>query len=217
MNILEILETPEVELYPEDFEMLEVELDTGDYTEEYREECREKLAVLRQLAGKKSELVPTVEKVVTDKKHDEKHIEPEVAPVPAVAEELPKASLTIFDEIKNLRQRSTYKAEFNKLLTKVKEIDGKFADVNFNFLTSWEIKTILRRRQVGEEFLEKHFLALDHSTISKYQTFSESFFMRHFDQLDCELVLQKGKNPWKEKDKRSKQLTVFLRLRGVKI
>lgn len=121
------------------------------------------------------------------------------------------------DEIEHLRQEKTYRSDFNKYLTKTKQINAEFVDANFNFLTYWEINTILRRRPMGEDFLEKHFYALNPTTISRYQTFSESFFMRHYDKLDCTLVLQCGKNPWKDPEKRSKQLDVFLRLRGGKI
>lgn len=210
MKILEILETPEIELYPEDFAFFEVELDTGDYTEEYRESCRQKMATLRQ----STEPVPTTETILPEAK-------PAVSkavPKPTVAPENPeKFSGTILDEIEHLRQEKTYRSDFNKYLTKTKQINAEFVDVNFNFLTYWEINTILRRRKLGEDFLEKHFYALNRTTISRYQTFSESFFMRHYDQLDCKLVLQAGKNPWKDPDKRSRQLDVFLRLRGVKI
>lgn len=64
MKILEILETPEIELYPEDFAFFEVELDTGDYTEEYRELCREKMEGLRQ----STEPVSTAETILPNPK-----------------------------------------------------------------------------------------------------------------------------------------------------
>lgn len=210
MNILEILETPEIELYPEDFSFFEVELDTGDYTEEYRERCRQKMAALRQ----HTEPIPTVETILPEPTP----AMPKAVTKPTAVPESPeKFSGTILDEIEHLRQEKTYRSDFNKYLTKTKQINTEFVDANFNFLTYWEINTILRRRPMGEDFLEKHFLALNPTTISRYQTFSESFFMRHYDKLNWELVLQAGKNPWKDPDKRSKQLDVFLRLRGVKI
>ena len=68
-----------------------------------------------------------------------------------------------------------------------------------------------------EEFLEKYFGALNKDKIARYQCFSESFFMKHYSQLDATVVLTKGKNEWRKKENRSKQLDVFLRLKGVKI
>jgi hypothetical protein len=35
--------------------------------------------------------------------------------------------------------------------------------------------------------------------------------------MDATIVLQHGKNEWRKKENRSKQLDVFLRLKGVKI
>lgn len=70
---------------------------------------------------------------------------------------------------------------------------------------------------MGESFLEKYFGALDPDKVARYQEFSEQFFMKHFSQLDAVAVLAHGKNEWRKKDKRSKQLDVFLRLKGIKI
>ena len=53
--------------------------------------------------------------------------------------------------------------------------------------------------------------------IARYQLFSEGFFMKHYAQLDVNIVLGHGKNEWRKKENRSKQLDVFLRLKGVKI
>ena len=70
---------------------------------------------------------------------------------------------------------------------------------------------------MGEDFIEKYFGALDHDKIARYQQFSEVFFMKHFSQMDYTIVLEHGKNEWRKKENRSKQLDVFLRLKGVKI
>ena len=66
---------------------------------------------------------------------------------------------------------------------------------------------------------EKYNLGLqfDKEKIARYQIFSESFFMKHYAQMDATVVLTKGKNEWRKKEKRSKQLDVFLRLKGVKV
>jgi hypothetical protein len=68
-----------------------------------------------------------------------------------------------------------------------------------------------------EGFLEKYFGALDKDKISRYQCFSEGFFIKHYSQLDATVVLTKSKNEWRKKENRSKRLDVFLRLKGVKL
>ncbi|NBH61828.1 hypothetical protein D1155_09210 [Anaerotruncus sp. 80] len=96
------------------------------------------------------------------------------------------------------------------------EFDESFVDVHFNMFDSNEMGAVLLEMQLSEAFLEKYFTALDKDKIARYQQFSESFFQRHFADFDAETVLKKGKNEWRKKEKRSKQLDVFLRLKGVK-
>ena len=69
----------------------------------------------------------------------------------------------------------------------------------------------------SEAYLEQYFDILDSKMIALYQLFSEDFFMRHYSELDTETVLSKGINPWRDKSARSKQLEVFLRIKGVKL
>ena len=73
------------------------------------------------------------------------------------------------------------------------------------------------RIMFSEEYLESYFGVLDHKMIAQYQLFSESFYMRHYADLDAETVLSKGVNTWRDKAQRSKQLEVFLRIKGVKL
>jgi len=116
-----------------------------------------------------------------------------------------------------LRGQPAYKTNFKKLITEQDFIDSSFVEKHYSFFEAWEINAILSVKQMDEEFLEKYFGVLDHDKIARYQLFSENFFMKHFAQLDHTIVLQRGKNQWRKKEKRSKQLDVFLRLKGVKI
>ena len=56
--------------------------------------------------------------------------------------------------------------------------------------------------------MEKYFSSLNAEKIARYQLFSEKFFIKHFSQFDAEIVLTKGKNEWRKKEKRSAQLDV---------
>lgn len=120
-------------------------------------------------------------------------------------------------EIEIMRKKATYKTEFRAFSASSNKMDSSFVDENFSFFSPWELGTILSVKQMTEEFLEKHFDELDHDKIAMFQRFSESFFLKHFTEMDPSIVLGYGKNDWRKKDKRSRYLDVFLRLKGVKI
>jgi hypothetical protein len=121
------------------------------------------------------------------------------------------------EDLANLRHLSSYKSEFKKFIASHGLVDSDFVDNNYGLFEAWEIGAIISVKQMGEPFLEKYFGALDLDKVARYQEFSEQFFMKHFSQLDTVIVLTKGKNAWRKKENRSKQLDVFLRLKGIKI
>ena len=120
-------------------------------------------------------------------------------------------------DLMRLRVQNDYKSAFKTYVKGSSIIDAAFVDANYGLFAAWEINAIISVKQMGEAFLEKYFGALDLKKIARYQQFSESFFMKHFAQLDTQIVLEHGKNDWRKKENRSKQLDVFLRLKGVKI
>lgn len=120
-------------------------------------------------------------------------------------------------EIETMRKKATYKTEFRAFAASSKKLDSSFVDEHFSFFSAWELGTILSVKQMNEEFLEKHFDELGHDKIAMFQRFSEDFFIKHFSEMDANIVLGYGKNDWRKKDKRSRYLDVFLRLKGVKI
>jgi hypothetical protein len=123
----------------------------------------------------------------------------------------------LFMDITKMRDEDSYKTKFKKRIQEADFVDAAFIEKHFAFFKEWELNAILSVKQLGEPFLEKYFGALDHDKIARYQLFSEAFFMKHYAQMDATIVLQHGKNEWRKKEKRSKQLDVFLRLKGVKI
>lgn len=116
-----------------------------------------------------------------------------------------------------MRTASNYKTRFKQYLADHLDMDEAFIDKNIALFLPWELDAILRTRPLSETFLEKYFSSLNAEKIARYQLFSEKFFIKHFSQFDAEIVLTKGKNEWRKKEKRSAQLDVFLRLKGVKI
>lgn len=223
MEILEILKNSKEEIYPEDLEFFETELATGDYAANYIKECKEQISIVRKWLKEKDE--PEDPKKGSEKQAPAKQnggavvigihdVAPESAnPIAATM----TVEDVIFLDIKSMRETDSYKSKFKKYVQSKTEIDSAFIDAHYSFFMPWELDAIVAAKQLDEAFLEKYFGALDKDKISRYQQFSEGFFMKHYSQLDATVVLTKGKNEWRKKEKRSKQLDVFLRLKGVKI
>lgn len=217
MEILEILEESSKDLYPEDLDFFETELATGGpYTADYQAQCIDKIRELRAwLKGRAQEASEQTKDALISNGlmlgiND-------IAPGgnnPVAASMRPEDA--IFNDIRSMRGESSYKTYFKNYVAEKDEIDAAFVDAHHAQFEPWELDAIVSVKQMGEEFLEKYFDALDHDKIARYQLFSESFFMKHFSQLNAAVVLQYGKNEWRKKEKRSKQLDVFLRLKGVK-
>lgn len=220
MDILKILEESGKELYPEDLDFFETELATGSqYDAEYQKKCRSIIEKIRKWMNddeKKESTYSTEEKPERVPKGLIVEIS-DIAPTEAnrTANSLSPEKI-IWGKIKAMRESSSYKADFKKYVTEKAEIDSAFVDINYALFLPWEIDAIISVKQMGENFLEKYFDALDHDKIARYQMFSESFFIKHFSQLNTRTVLEHGKNTWRKKENRSKQLDVFLRLKGVK-
>ena len=218
MDLLKILEESTESLYLEDLDFFEVELDTGDYTDEYISRCHMRINQMRKWFNGEV---------------DEKEVREEGLPIesgkvyvplsdiapgelsPVFADKTPVELFKI--DVEYIRSRDKYKAEFKKFIASHALADADFIDEHFSFFTQWEIGAIITVRQLGEPFLEKYFGAIDLNKVSRYQQFSESFFMKHFSHLNVDAVLKNSPNEWRKKENRSSKLDVFLRLKGVKI
>lgn len=216
MDILEILKKSGKDLYPEDLDFFETELSTGGhYDDIYQSECR---SLIKQLRNWQQPPVST--KDASTLPGNAKGIEMDIfkiAPKDAnPAMDIPQ-DRRLFMDITKIRDESSYKTKFKKLIQNADFVDAAFIEKHFSFFEEWELSAILSVKQLGETFLEKYFGALDHKKIARYQLFSEAFFMKHFSQMDYTIVLENGKNEWRKKENRSKQLDVFLRLKGVRI
>lgn len=226
MDILKILQESVDDLLPEDLVFFETELATGGtYDAEYQAICRNKINQIRKwMSGDKNSLDnEDGDNCCKEKKSNKKN----KRLIMGIADMIPDGAGPVMPQytpaqrvhidIDFIRERSDYKSTFKKYIKESSIINAEFLDKNFSIFNSWEMNAIVSIKQLGEEFLEKYFGAIDHDKIARYQLFSESFFMKHFTQLDTNIVLEKGKNEWRKKENRTKQLDVFLRLKGVKI
>lgn len=226
MEILKLLTESEAELYEEDLDFFETELATGDnYSDGYKLKCYEMIEQVRaRMNGAAPDEDTPPEECEAKPKKRRRVSSNVVVGLGALAPEESNPALSsmtqaqiIEHDVSQLRIKSAHKTAFRKYLKSCPAIDAAFLEENYSFFTPDEIDVILSAVQLGEEFLEKYFDALNHDKIARYQLFSESFFMTHFAQLDASIVLEHSKNEWRHKDKRSRQLDVFLRLKGVKI
>ena len=222
MEILEILKNSKDKIYPEDLDFFETELATGNYAESYISECKKQIEIVRKwLSDDEEPLAYQPDMAEAPNKNSKASLVMgihEIAPKTAnpIASAMTPEEV-IFSDIKAMRDSDSYKSKFKKYVQDKAEIDGSFIDSHYSFFMQWELDAIVFVRQLGEDFLEKYFGALDKDKIARYQLFSESFFMKHYMQMDASIVLTKGKNEWRKREKRSKQLDVFLRLKGVKL
>ena len=213
MQVLEILKNSDKDLYPEDLAFFEAELDTGDYTREYIDQCKDLIAEIRKWkkqAAKQSvqDVIPSNILVDPDK------LVPGVKP----KEKTPQEKLAEFTHaLQQMRTAGNYKTRFKQYLADHTEIDETFIDQHIALFQPTELESIVMTVPLSEDFLDKYFASLDADKIARYQLFSEKFFIRHYAQMDAEIVLTKGKNEWRKKENRSSQLDVFLRLKGVKL
>ena len=213
MQVLEILKKNGMELYPEDLAFFEAELDTGDYPLEYIDQCKDMIAEIRN--QKKQAAKPKVQDVIPSNIL----VDPDkLVPGAKPKEKTPQERLNeLTHALNQMRTATNYKTRFKQYLADHPEIDEAFIDQNIAVFQSGELESILMVMPLSEDFLDKYFSSLDADKIARYQLFSERFFIRHYAQMDAEIVLTKGKNDWRKKENRSSQLDVFLRLKGVKL
>lgn len=213
MQVLETLKKNGAELYPEDLAFFEAELDTGDYPQEYIDQCKDLIAEIRN--QKKQAAKPKVQDVIPSSIL----VDPDkLVPGAKPKEKTPQERLNELTHAMNqMRTAANYKTRFKQYLADHPEIDEAFIDQNIAVFQPSELESILMVMPLSEDFLDKYFSSLDADKIARYQLFSEKFFIRHYAQMDAEIVLTKGKNDWRKKENRSSQLDVFLRLKGVKL
>lgn len=232
MDILRILKESASVLIPEDLDFFETELATGGpYDDDYQVQCKIEITRIRKWmngegSSEEGSSEPKSQPDSVSAADDNKKIVSKgvvletVDIIPCGAEDKSGGLSTVervVADIKSLRSRSNYRTAFKTYVKNSSVINADFLDKNFSVLESWEMDAIASVKQLGEDFLEKYFDAIDHEKIARYQLFSEGFFMKHFAQMDASIVLEHGKNEWRKKENRSKQLDVFLRLKGVKI
>ena len=218
MDILGMLQNDFSDLCEEDLKMMQEELDLGDYSFEYKEQCNIFMRkATRYFETKKREEGylgnTSISGLMVMNEDEIKASENEEA---SVSED--KSQYEIFyEKLCSIRTMPAPEQRFILLTEKNDYVTNAFIDQHFSVFNKAELQILLKQRQFSEDFLEKYFNELDKGTIVINQLFSEEFYMKHYDELPMKLVLTRSKNPWRDKSKRSPKLSTFLRIKGVKI
>lgn len=213
MQVLEILKANASDLYPEDLAFFEAELDTGDYPLAYIDQCKDLIAEIRN-RRKQAAKADIQDAIPSGMLVKQENLVPSATPSKKSPQE---KSAEIAHDLAQMRTATHYKTRFKQYMTAHPEIDEAFIDQHIALFQPAELESILMLMPLSEAFLDKYFASLDADKIARYQQFSEKFFIRHYAQMNAEIVLTKGKNDWRKKENRSAQLDVFLRLKGVEI
>ncbi len=216
MDVLSILKNNRTDLLPEELQLLQAELDTGEYDADYVASCEALISeILNWFHTTETEENPP--KPVPDRV-----VVPRDRLVPAGASAIPPPSpvpleKVVASDLQRMRTEKDYRSAFKKYVKVSSAINEDFVVAHFALFKEWELNAMLACIPFSEGFLEKYYAVLDPKAIALHQQFSESFFMKHYADLDAETVLARGVNPWRDKSLRSKQLDVFLRIKGVKL
>ena len=217
MDIKEILSDPNTNLSLDELDMLETELDTGDFDYRYVAECKKIIDDLRKLI--KRSYIPKDKEVTPEKDFEVKKT------ILVSRKELLDNNVTGFtgtDEERFRKVMSYYretqgvsKAEDLVLSLKSEELfNEEFICGKIDYFTDEEKEIIFGNIQVKEELLEKNFFSIGGELIAKTQKFSEGFYMKYFDNIPYKMI-NKENNEWINPKNRSQKLTVFLRLKGI--
>ena len=211
-SLLDFLNRNAERLSSAELDYFENKIRLGSYPPETKTACMERIQQLRAEKREKASLP----KQQTGKDAPAKPVvHPAGEPGPALSPE--KRQQKVTSDMNALRTAKNYKTAFRNYVTECGLIDEAFIDGHFSFFTEDEIGTLLTFFPFGENFLSRYFETLDKGKIARYQLFSEDFFMNHFNELDPQIVLKRGVNPWREKGNRSSRLDVFLRLKGINL
>ena len=219
MDIVKLLEENGKDLIQSDLDMLQEELNTGDYSKEYVKRGKGLIELLQagedldsslSAAQAPSASSPMEKTVMTGGPGGQ--LSPFNQPLPqeSLAEQFER-------HLCAMRRSESYHQQFRNFIERDPALDETFISKHIDLFEDWELDTVVSIKPLSEEFLERHFDRLNPAKISLYQTFSEEFFIRHYSQLDIGAVLTKGPNSWRKKESRSQHLDVFLRLKGIRI
>ena len=218
MDILTTLRAKGQILFSEDLEFFEVELAAGDYDEVYVHNCRKEIESIR--LAHEQEALENKKKKSAENEKPKSSVLIDLDKLTPQGVASPADNMTdrerIMQEIRQIRKiQESHIENFKDYVQNQPLLTEEYIDANFTFFDGAEMDVIVAVKQLSEKFVEKYFAALNLKAVAQHQQYSEQFFMKHFSKLDAGIVLANNKNAWHKKENRSKELNVFLRLKGV--
>lgn len=209
MEVLEMLKEQGDKLTNEELKFLIDELNTGSYSQDYKEEC---FGIIDQI--KKNRKHGKVEK-------GKETIHTVIMTPEEIKDRLNKNALStedrFFRDLEVARMTNSGDQVVEKYINE-NILDGDFLIKNFRKFNDSESRKILELIELTDKQIEELFTIAPHGAIEMTQNISEEFFIKHFDEIDIK-SLKKNKvtdwiiNPYQ----RSKKIVIFLKMKGVKL
>ena len=218
MDVLGILRENGKDLLPEEIDLLQTELDTGGYDAEYIAACRKLISELKNWSVNgllREDRVKYTEVQVPEGQPPEAIGEKETNVIQSFSNV--SSEDMVAADLQRMRTDRDYRSLFKNYVKESSVINEEFVAAHFSLFREPEVSVLLSCIHFSEEFLERYFSSLDPKAIALHQRFSENFFIKHYADLDAVTVLTKGVNSWRIKTLRSKMLSNFLRIKGVKV
>ena len=152
MEVLDILQKNGAELYPEDLAFFEAELDTGEYSPAYIEECRERIREIRLRKRETAARADGDPGIPGNAFASRSQLAPGAQGEPLTEQE---RLMQIARDLGRMRTASNYKTRFKQYLADRPDMDEEFIDKNIALFLPWELDEILMTRNLSEAFLEK--------------------------------------------------------------
>ncbi len=212
MDPFDLLNNHKEDIELPDIEMIRIALETGPYNAKDREKG---MKLLNEVYQRLTTPNPEKEQPVA-----------ESAPISQEVEKLSSAPLSDEQVRKIVKTRlGIIRVSSSTLALGVRSLLNSFGDrapldvfcLCADLFSATEISSVLSWLNLGEENLAKYWAILNKGDIARYQLFSEDFYILHFNDLNVNIVLKQGKNPWRKKDAMSPKLTMFLKLKGVSL
>lgn len=209
MEVLEMLKEQGDKLTNEELKFLIDELNTGSYSQDYKEEC---FGIIDQI--KKNRKHGKVEK-------GKETIHTVIMTPEEIKDRLDKNALSaedrFFRDLEVARMTNSGDQVVEKYINE-NILGGDFFIKKFKKFNDFEVRKILELIELADKQIEELFAIAPHGAIEMTQNISEEFFIKHFDEIDIKSLKKNKATNWIiDPSQRSKKIIIFLKMKGVKL
>ena len=214
MEVLEMLKNNRNELTLDELNMLIDEINTGVYSQSYKEECLELIAdIIYERKHPETETQPLGEPTLV--KVDASSHKVNVASNKKQLKELSKKELE--DLLILYRTSSVIDEKISEWITSG-EIDEEFLFANNASFSKQELLFAYQMLVVPEQKYTERLHVLGDGIIEKTQIISEDYFIKHYEEMHIPSLKTNKKNVWVcDPSQRSNKLLIFIKMKGIKL